>query len=121
MTTKIFSEGLHKQTINDQPIIDKKYKISVNPNNKDNVYVSVTNNGVKLNKIYDTLEEFFQGFSQDYSLFNSLQRDIDEIEQFPSAIFKYTPKNFKRKSNNNTKKNNKKQKSFRKPRRKSNK
>ena len=121
MTTKIFSEGLHKQTINDQPIIDKKYKISVNPNNKDNVYVSVTNNGVKLNKIYDTLEEFFQGFSQDYSLFNSIQNDIDQIDQIPSNIFKYTPKNFKRISNNDTKKKYKKQKSFRKPRRKSNK
>tara|TARA_Y100001970_G_scaffold168014_1_gene205529 strand:+ start:247 stop:609 length:363 start_codon:yes stop_codon:yes gene_type:complete len=120
MTIKIFSEGTHKQIVNNQPLIDKKYQISVNPNNKNNVYVSTSNNGIKFNKIYDTLEEFFQGFSQDYSLFDSMQKDIHQIEQFPT-IFKYTPKNFKKKSNNKTKKKSKKHKSFRKPRRKSNK
>lgn len=116
MTYKMFSYGEQLKAINGKIIDDKKYNLKVNPDNKNNVFLSLNDNGKIYNK-FDNLENFFKGMKYenfvavDNNPFTqTLKSYVDNIKQIKTKSF--TKKN--RKRNNSTYKKKKKKQSLKK-------
>ena len=60
MSYKFFSYGEQLKALNGNIVDNKKYDLKLNPYNKNNVFLSINDNGNLYNKS-DTLEDFFKG------------------------------------------------------------
>ena len=109
MVFKVYSSGEHIENINGFNVKDKKYKFAVNPYNRNKVHVSLTNNGLSINRQYDNLEEFFNSInSNKFNLIDNMKKDIERFEALPQVLYVH---NTTQKSNRPPKK-----KSLKKPR-----
>tara|TARA_B100000795_G_C22761392_1_gene423755 strand:- start:866 stop:1243 length:378 start_codon:yes stop_codon:yes gene_type:complete len=89
MTVKVYSSGEHIQKMNGVNIKDQTYQLEVNPNNKNKVHVSVTNDGLTIKKEYDSLENFFNQINNsEEGLLTNLQNDLKKFEHMPEVIHK---------------------------------
>tara|TARA_X000000368_G_scaffold389349_1_gene351629 strand:+ start:822 stop:1193 length:372 start_codon:yes stop_codon:yes gene_type:complete len=88
MAVKLYTSGQHIENINGHNIIDRKYEILLNPNNKNKVHVSLTNDGFNFKKKYDNLENFFNQISHNQqSLLTLIQDDIKKFKKMPDALY----------------------------------
>jgi hypothetical protein len=89
MTVKVYSSGEHIQKMNGVNIKDQTYELEVNPNNKNKVHVSVTNDGLTIKKEYDSLENFFNQINNsEEGLLTNLQNDLKKFEDMPEVLHK---------------------------------
>ena len=101
MTYKMFSYGDQLKAVNGKIIDDKKYNLKVNPYNKNNVFLSLNDNGKIYNK-FDNLENFFKGMKYE----NIATLDSNPFSQKLKTHFE----NIKKIKTNYSKKNNRKKK-----------
>ena len=88
MTVKFYTSGQHIENINGFNVKDKKYEIALNPHNKNKVHVSLTNNGLSINKQYDNLEEFFNSInSNKLNLIDNMKKDIERFKALPQVLY----------------------------------
>lgn len=126
MTFKLYSSGSHIQKLNGFNVIDNKYELKVNPNNNNNVHVSVTyNDGSEVEsyeKKYDNLENFFNQINNSqHALLSNMQKDLNLFKSMPKILHKIKKKSTqkkkkykKHKGEKKTKKKLRKPKSFKK-------
>ena len=91
MTVKVYSSGSHIQNLNGVNVKDHKYELEVNPNNKNKVHVSVTNDGLTIKKEYDSLENFFNEINNsEEGLITNMQKDLKKFESMPAVLYTET-------------------------------
>lgn len=117
MTVQIYSSGQHIQNMNGVNVKDQKYQLLVNPNNKNKVHVSVTNDGLTIKKEYDSLENFFNQINNSQQgLLTNLQNDLKKFESMPEVLYKETTtqkrKKYKKPKKKDTRKKPKRRYSF---------
>ena len=88
MTFKVYSSGSHIHNLNGINVKDHKYELQVNPNNKNKVHVSVTNDGLTIKKEYDSLENFFNEINNsEQGLITNMQKDLKKFESMPVVLY----------------------------------
>ena len=91
MTVKVYSSGQHIQNMNGVNIKDHKYELALNPNNNNQVHVSITNDGLTIKKEYDSLENFFNEINNSKEgLITNMQKDLKKFESMPIVMYKET-------------------------------
>ena len=88
MVFKLYTSGEHIENINGFNVKDKKYKFAVNPFYQNKVHVSLTNNGLSINREYDNLEDFFNTINANKTnLIDNIKKDIQKFESMPQVLY----------------------------------
>lgn len=85
MTIKIYKSSQESKIVNGEPVIQQGHSISINPNNKNNVYFSSYNGNNKFFNKFDSLnsfDSFLKGIQNNSSnsIFDKLKHDLNMIK-----------------------------------------
>lgn len=109
MTVKLYSSGENIKNINGINVENKKYELAYNPNNNNNVHVSLTNNGLTIEKKFDSLENFFYQINNNKNgLINNLQKDLEIFKSMPLLMYPESITQKRKKHKKNKKKSSQK-------------
>ena len=90
MTVKIYKSEYNIEN-NNGDIKKKGYKLAVNPNNKNKVYLSVTNDNSNITREYDNLDSFFNtidSINNKEDIFKCMQKDLEDFKTLPIPLYK---------------------------------
>ena len=88
MTVQFYSSGKHIQNINGKTVKNEKYNLAFNPNNKENVHLSITSDGLTNEKTYDSLGAFFHEIKKsENGLISTMENDLIQLKSIPAMLY----------------------------------